>query len=173
MPYNTRRALPDAASVRLDARLTLRATDGRGLEAATAFTLLSERASDYPLSRVAELTWLDQQGIAAFYVLLEQAPRLAYYTWTGVGQLTNATMTERVIASLSALVGSCDREGGNIWTVPPPTPAINAISLLPPGQLEKALGLEELPLGPPARGWITARDFVAAVIENRAIRCGR
>lgn len=79
-------------------------------------------------------------------------------------------MTERAIATLSALVGSCDRKGGNIWTVPPPARAINDISLLPPGQKEKALGLAELPLGPPAHGWITARDFACAVLEHQPYR---
>jgi anaerobic selenocysteine-containing dehydrogenase/ferredoxin-NADP reductase len=169
-PYDTSHALSDAASVRLDGRLNLRAGTGRSLTAATAFTLLAERAGDYPLAKVAELTWLEPEAITAFYELLGQAPRLAYYSWTGVGQHTNATMTERAIATLSALVGSCDREGGNIWTVAPPTNAINDLSLLPPGQKEKTLGLAELPLGPPALGWITARDFARSVLEQQPYR---
>ncbi|MGE7468111.1 molybdopterin-dependent oxidoreductase [Bosea sp. NPDC003192] len=169
-PYDIGQALPDAASVQLHGRLNLRARSGRSLTVATAFTLLSERARDYPLAKVAELTWIDRDKIAAFYDLLLRAPRLAYYSWTGVGQHTNATMTERAIATLSALVGSCDREGGNIWTVPPPANAINDISLLSPGQREKALGLAELPLGPPAHGWITARDFARAVLEQQPYR---
>lgn len=166
-PYDTRSSLSDAASVTLEARIPLTALNGRRITAATAFMLLTERARTYSPERVAELTWLEPSDIAAFYALLEGAPRLAYYSWTGVGQHTNATMTERAIATLSALVGSCDREGGNIWTVPPPANAVNDLSLLPPGQLDKALGRAELPLGPPAHGWITARDFASAVIEKR------
>lgn len=166
-PYDTRTGLSDAASLALEARIALTAPGGRQIAAATAFTLLSERAQPYSTERVAELTWLDPSDIAAFHALLEGAPRLAYYTWTGVGQHTNATMTERAIATLAALIGSCDREGGNIWTVPPPANAINLLSLLPPGQLDKALGLADLPLGPPAHGWITACDFAAAVIDKR------
>ncbi|HEY5794461.1 MAG TPA: molybdopterin-dependent oxidoreductase [Bosea sp. (in: a-proteobacteria)] len=166
-PYDTRSSLSDAVSVSLEARIPLTTLNGRRITAATAFTLLTERARTYSPERVAELTWLEPSDIAAFYALLEGAPRLAYYTWTGVGQHTNATMTERAIATLAALVGSCDREGGNIWTVPPPANAINDLSLLPPGQLKKTLGLADLPLGPPAHGWITARDFAAAVVEKR------
>jgi anaerobic selenocysteine-containing dehydrogenase/ferredoxin-NADP reductase len=166
-PYDTCASLSDATSVTLEARITLIARDGRQVNAATAFTLLAERAQPYSPERVAELTWLGQLDIMAFYSFLEGAPRLAYYTWTGVGQHSNATMTERAIATLAALVGSCDREGGNIWTVPPPANAINDLSLLPPGQIGKALGLTDLPLGPPAHGWITARDFTSAVIEKR------
>ncbi|CAN7674979.1 molybdopterin-dependent oxidoreductase [Bosea sp. LjRoot237] len=168
--YDTSQALPNAASVQLLGRRSLQARNGRSLMAATAFTLLSERARDYPLAKVAELTWIDPVEVTAFYDLLLRAPRLAYYSWTGVGQHTNATMTERAIATLSALVGSCDRKGGNIWTVPPPARAINDISLLPPGQKEKALGLAELPLGPPAHGWITARDFARAALEQQPYR---
>jgi anaerobic selenocysteine-containing dehydrogenase/ferredoxin-NADP reductase len=166
-PYDTRQALEDPAGVRLDAEVVLTARDGRTIRAATAFRMLSERARDYSLSRVAELTWLAEADIAAFYALVENAPRLAYYSWTGVGQHTNATMTERSIASFFALTGACDREGGNLWTVAPPANTINDLSLLPPGQKEKALGLDTLPLGPPARGWITARDFAAAVLEAK------
>jgi anaerobic selenocysteine-containing dehydrogenase/ferredoxin-NADP reductase len=166
-PYDTRASLSDAASVTLEARIPLTARDGRLMTAATAFTLLCERARAYSPERVVQLTWLEPSDIAAFYAMLEGAPRLAYYTWTGVGQHTNATMTERAIATLAALIGSCDREGGNIWTVPPPANAINDLSLLPPGQIEKTLGLADLPLGPPAHGWVTARDFASAVIEKR------
>ncbi|TNC14495.1 2Fe-2S iron-sulfur cluster binding domain-containing protein [Methylobacterium terricola] len=165
-PYDTRRPLADPASLRLDARTALARPDGSAVAAATVFALLAERARPYSVERVAALTWLDPAAIAAFYRMLEGGPRLAYYTWTGVGQHTNATMTERAIACLAALVGSCDDEGGNIWTVPPPANAINDLSLLPEGQKEKALGLAELPLGPPARGWITMRDFARAVQER-------
>ncbi|WID94547.1 molybdopterin-dependent oxidoreductase [Bosea vestrisii] len=136
-PYDTRACLADGLSVTLQGRIPLTTLDGRHVTAATAFTLLSERARSYSPERVAEVTWLEPSDIAAFYALLEGAPRLAYYTWTGVGQHTNATMTERAIATLAALVGSCDREGGNIWTVPPPANAINDLSLLPPGQLKR------------------------------------
>ncbi|CAN7229332.1 molybdopterin-dependent oxidoreductase [Bradyrhizobium sp. LjRoot220] len=168
--YDTQRTLPRPADVELEARTTLRTLGGRTIHASTAFRLLATRAREYPVSRVAELTWLGEADVTAFYALLENAPRLAYYTWTGVGQHTNATMTERAIASLFALTGSCDREGGNVWTVLPPMNVINDLSLLPPGQKEKALGLNELPLGPPARGWITARDFSRAVLKGEPYR---
>lgn len=169
-PCDTRRDLPDLARTRLDARVDLQAPDGRIIGAATVLRLLADRARAYPPARVAALTGLAPDRIAAFYRLIEHAPRAAYYTWTGVGQHTNATMTERAIASLFALVGSCDREGGNIWTVPPPTNTVNDLCLLPPGQKEKALGLDALPLGPPAHGWITARDFARAVLDGAPYR---
>lgn len=165
-PCDTNRAPGQAAGVRLDGQARLTDLDGRVIEAETVFRRLAERARPYSLSRVCALTGLGAAEVKAFYALLEGAPRAAYYTWTGVGQHANATQTERAIATLFALVGSCDREGGNIWTVPPPANALNDLSLLPPGQKEKALGLAELPLGPPAHGWITARDFARAAIDG-------
>ncbi len=164
--YDPRAALNAPERVQLDARVSLKARDGTPVAAATAFFLLAERARGFTPEHVAALTWLSPADIAAFHALLEGAPRLAYYAWTGVGQHTNATMTERAIASLAALVGACDQAGGNVWTVPPPAAVVNDISLLPPGQREKALGLAELPLGPPAHGWITARDFARAALEG-------
>ncbi len=154
----------------LDAEVTIIASDGRAIHAKTAFRLLREAAEAYTPTRVAELTWLDAAALEAFFMLFENSPRLAYHSWTGVGQHTNATMTERAIASLYALTGACDRSGGNLWPVPPPTRAINDLSLLPPGQREKALGLASLPLGPPTKGWITARDFRDAVLDGKPYR---
>lgn len=156
----------DPASCTLDADATLEGVDGRVIAARTAFSRLTAEAAPYTMSSVAATTWLDESKVAAFCVLFENSPKLAYHSWTGVGQHTNATATERAIATLYALTGACDRPGGNVWPVPPPTRAVNDIGLLPPGQKAKALGLDELPLGPPSRGWITARDFSRAVLKG-------
>ncbi|WP_258719575.1 molybdopterin-dependent oxidoreductase [Bradyrhizobium sp. PRIMUS42] len=164
--FNPGLAALDPASCELDGGATLSARDGRVIAAATAFRLLTAEAAPYTPARVAELTWLDEVKLANFYQLFENRPRLAYHSWTGVGQHTNATMIERAIATLYALTGACDRPGGNVWPAPPPTRTVNDYSLLPPGQRAKALGLGELPLGPPSRGWITARDFSRAVLTG-------
>jgi anaerobic selenocysteine-containing dehydrogenase/ferredoxin-NADP reductase len=167
---DTRFAALDPACCQLDGRATFTARDGRIIVAATAFCLLAAEASPYTIAHVAEVTWLDAADIAAFNALFENSPRLAYHSWTGVGQHTNATMTERAIATLYALTGACDRPGGNVWPVPPPTRTVNDYALLSPGQKAKALGIDELPLGPPSRGWITARDFSRAVLAGEPYR---
>ncbi|MGY8630987.1 molybdopterin-dependent oxidoreductase [Bradyrhizobium sp. 14AA] len=167
---DTRAAAQDDASCELDARIMLTARDGRTIAAATAFHLLRAEAAPYTIARVAELTWLGAGKIAAFYELFENSPRLAYHSWTGVGQHTNATMIERAIATLYALTGACDIPGGNVWPAPPPTRTVNDYALLPPEQKAKALGLNELPLGPPRHGWITARDFSRAVLTGEPYR---
>jgi len=168
--HDPRIEILDPANCRLDAEATLEGVDGRVIAARTAFSRLAAEAAPYTMSSVAATTWLDESKVAAFCALFENSPKLAYHSWTGVGQHTNATATERAIATLYALTGACDRPGGNVWPLPPPTRTVNDLSLLPQVQKAKALGLDELPLGPPSRGWITARDFSRAVLTGEPYR---
>lgn len=144
----------------------LRGRNGTPVPAATGLSLMLEAAEPYDAERVAEITGIAPADLARCYALFEGAPRLAYHAWTGVGQHRNATQTERAIAALYALTGATDRRGGNVWTVPPPARSVNDYTLLPEAQQRKALGLWDLPLGPPSRGWITARDFCRAVLQG-------
>ncbi|ANG98723.1 molybdopterin oxidoreductase [Brucella pseudogrignonensis] len=159
-----------ADDLKLDAEITLKSRDGTEIHARTVFALLREAAEIFTAAHVSTVSWVDETVLKQFYALLERNPKLAYHSWTGVGQQTNATAIERAIATLYALTGAYDLPGGNIWPTPPPTRAVNQLSLLPEGQKEKALGLDELPLGPPARGWITARDFARAVTQHQPYR---
>jgi anaerobic selenocysteine-containing dehydrogenase/ferredoxin-NADP reductase len=154
------------AAAQLDTQVRLMDAAGNRRACASVLRLLTEEADIYDPARVAAITQLDPAAIARFNALFAGAPRLAYHSWTGVGQHTNATTTERAIATLYALTGAVDRDGGNLWTTAPPTRSVNAYDLLAPAQRAKALGLAELPLGPPSRGWITARDFTRAVLES-------
>jgi anaerobic selenocysteine-containing dehydrogenase len=167
--YDPRSQLP-VADLQLDTRLGLRAQDGRLLECATAFSLLKEACAPYTVAMVSGITGLAPEDIERFYSLFRGRPRLAYHSWTGVGQHSNATMTERAIATLYALTGATDRRGGNVWTVAPPARVVADYNLLDRPQQKKALGLDELPLGPPTRGWVTARDFCRSVLESEPYR---
>jgi anaerobic selenocysteine-containing dehydrogenase len=166
LPYDARFPLSRSDRIRLTGSTTIVTTNGRALTCRTVFELLAAEVDAYTLDHVATLTWLPPPDISAFYELFCDRPRLAYHSWTGVGQHTNATLTERAIATLYALTGACDRPGGNVWPVAPPTRTINDYALLAPEQRAKALGFDELPLGPPSHGWITARDFGRAVLEG-------
>ncbi|MFB4393154.1 MULTISPECIES: molybdopterin-dependent oxidoreductase [unclassified Pseudomonas] len=156
-----------AQQPRLRVQGQLTDASGRVRRYASALLLLERSVAPYDVEHVAHLTWIDEDKIRAFNALFVDSPRLVYHTWTGVGQHGNATQTERAIATLYALTGACDRKGGNLWTVAPPWRVMNHYpSLLGEGQRHKALGLEQMPLGPPSLGWITARDFARAVLER-------
>ena len=156
-----------SGDISLYAKGRLHDAQGREFAYATVFHLLRRHVEPYTVEQVAHLTWIPESDIVRFNELFENAPRLSYHAWTGVGQHSNATQTERAIGCLYALTGACDRQGGNLWTVAPPYRPVNVYTdLLGPAQRAKALGLRDLPLGPPRFGFITARDFAAAVLDQ-------
>lgn len=165
-PFDPQRPTP--AGLTLDSEGVLIDHAGRTRRYASVLHLLARHVEAWTPARVAEYTWIDEASIERFNRLFEGSPKLAYHAWTGVGQHTNATQTERALATLYALTGACDRKGGNLWTVAPPYRAVNLYhELLSAEQRAKALGLEDLPLGPPRLGWITMRDLRDAVLEQR------
>ena len=91
---------------------------------------------------------------------------MAYHSWSGVGQHTNATQTERAIACLYALTGCFDAAGGNVIHPKAPANAVTGFDQLSAEQRAKALGVDERPLGPPSQGWVTARDLYTAILDR-------
>ena len=166
-PYSTESAGADADTA-LFAQGQVADQHGQWRDYTSVLALLKAHAEPFTMQRVSELTWVSEDKLDAFNALFMHAPKLAYHSWTGVGQHTNATQTERAIATLYALTGACDKEGGNLWTSAPPYRQVNDYkSLLSPAQQAKALGLQALPLGPPRLGWITARDLADAVLHGK------
>lgn len=170
LAYDTRDALERPQDIVLDGEAVLQGADGRSIACATVMRLVAREAAAFTPEHVAEITGLAPADLLRFYGLFEGSPRLAYHSWTGVGQHSNATMIERAIGTLYALTGASDRIGGNVWTSAPPARSVNDYALLSEEQRRKALGLAELPLGPPAKGWVTARDFCRAVLEGEPYR---
>jgi anaerobic selenocysteine-containing dehydrogenase/ferredoxin-NADP reductase len=131
-----------------------------------AFQVYKDAAAEFTVERTAELTWLAGDDILAFAQDIASAKTLAYYVWTGVSQHAHATQIDRAIALLMALKGCYDAPGGNVLQAKPRYNPVGTLDLLPPGQLEKTVGLADLPLGPPKYGMVTAQHFYRAVLEK-------
>lgn len=133
----------------------------------TAFTLLMRETAAYTVEHVCTLTSIPPDTLRAAARLIGESKRIAYHAWSGVGQHTNATQTERAIAVLYALTGCFDQVGGNRLY---PTHRINPISdkaQLSAAQRAKTLGIDARPLGPPAQGWVTARDTWQTILTGK------
>ncbi|ATL33114.1 molybdopterin-dependent oxidoreductase [Streptomyces formicae] len=128
-----------------------------------AFERYARACAEWPAERVAHTTWIPEPEIRALAEEIGAARSVTYYGWTGVGQSANAAQTERALATLYALTGSYDTEGGNHLVPPPPYNPATWAGQLAPEQRAKALGIDKHPLGPPASGYVNAGDLCRAI----------
>ena len=133
----------------------------------TAFSYYQEAAAKYPPETVEAITGIPAQDVETFASLIAQASSVAYHGWTGIGQHTNATQTDRAIATLYALTGSFDRRGGNVVLPSLTKPTLHSLDMVPTDIRRKTLGLTDRPLGPQANGWINSTDFYDAVLDRK------
>ncbi|WP_280449989.1 molybdopterin-dependent oxidoreductase [Nocardia brasiliensis] len=136
------------------------------IDCVPAFDRYAAACAAWPVDRAAAVTTVAPAAIETFAAELGAARSVSYATWSGVGQHVNATQTERAIATLYALTGSYDAPGGNVLLPKLPVNPVTGPDQLAAVQRAKALGLESFPLGPPAQGWINARDFCQAVLQG-------
>jgi anaerobic selenocysteine-containing dehydrogenase len=138
---------------------------GRKLRCRPAFEIFAERCAQYQPERVASLTGVPAAQIRATAQLLYESGPVSYFHWAGICQQFDATQTGRAIGLLYALTGSFDGPGGNVRFASPRLNDVLGFDLLPPGQIEKTLGRDQRPLGPPGKGWVTSRDLARAVVD--------
>ncbi len=131
-----------------------------------AFDLYRDLARGYTPARVEAITGVPADQLRATARLIWDSRPVASYAWTGVGQHTNATQTERALSLLYALTGSYDAPGGNLDLAGPPVNDISGKAFITDDQRARTLGVEARPLGPPKDGWITSRDFYRAVLQG-------
>ena len=169
-PVDNDRAMSDALadSLLLDGEIEVQVPGrGKAMVCDTVFSRLRAEAARYTTQEVERITGLTEAKVMAAADLMRGGCRMAYHAWTGVGQHTNATQTERAIATVYALNGSFDRIGGNRQRQVTPVNSLVPPGLLPDSQRGKALGLAERPIGPPAGGWVTALDLYRAILEHK------
>lgn len=165
-PYDTTRAASRPDRFALRGRYRVRTRSG-SVECVPAFERYAQAVDAWTADRTSATTGVDGADLAAFAEALAQAESVSYYAWTGVGQHADATQTERAIATLYALTGSFDAPGGNVVL---PRHSVNPVTSpdqLPAAQRARALGADRYPLGPPAQGWISARELCRTILTGQ------
>ncbi len=151
------------------ALLGIHAIDTRSgrLACPTALEKFRALCDTYSPERVAEICWIGAEQVRAMARMLHESGPVCYYGWTGVGQHTNATQTDRAIALICAMTGSFDAPGGNVGFDRIPVNDVRGVELMAKSQRAKTIGLDARPLGPPRSGWVTGRDFYDAVLTGK------
>ncbi|OZI27109.1 ferredoxin:oxidoreductase FAD/NAD(P)-binding protein [Bordetella genomosp. 7] len=144
--------------------------DGQPVRCHTVLQALAQRCAQYTPAHVEAVTGVTAASLLAAADLIAQSPAIAYHSWSGVAQSTNATQTDRAIAVLYALTGCFDTPGANRLYPKPATNPVNGLDLIPAAQRAKALGLPQRPLGPAAMGWVIARDLYQAILTGEPYR---
>ena len=155
--------MPTAA---LEGNAEVAIADGAKISCQTAFSSFKDMLANYDPENVSRITGVSVASIEAAASLIAGAKKIAYHSWSGVAQHTNATQTERAIATLYALTGCFDQEGCNRIYASHPVNVVNSPTLMPKSQWDKALGLEERPIGPPSQGWVHSQDIWHSVLEG-------
>jgi anaerobic selenocysteine-containing dehydrogenase len=147
---------------------SLKGNDGGELPCRPVFERLGEIASAFAPERSEKITWVPANKVWQTALLLAHNRPVSLYMWNGLGQHTNATQTSRAIASLYALLGDFDRQGGNVIFPKVPTIDVGGKEFLPKETAALRIGRENKPLGPPAApGNCAAYDIFTAILEER------
>ena len=114
------------------------------------FDELKERAQQYPIDKVSEITWIPADSIrqaAEWYATLK--PGVTSHGM-GIEHLGNSIETLQAHFILSALCGNVDVKGGDVFSRPYPgiihEQAIAAHDRLPEEQIRKTLGIDHFRL---------------------------
>lgn len=105
--------------------------------------------NDYPLERVAEITWVPQEQIRQAARLYADIKPAGIHWGVPTEQNINCTDFTRIAVGLMAATGNLDAPGGNVFHQPPGTRTISQFSAnreLAPEQAKKRLGGEQYKL---------------------------
>jgi len=139
------------------------------------FDKLKERIEEYPVAKVADITWVPADKIREAARLYATTKPAALHQRVAVEHNINSTQTCRAIHLLVALTGNIDVPGGNVF--PMPLPGYVSLSSLWAGEdirpgvevEEKRLGAREYPL---IAGAGAVAPLVPMPITHDAIRFG-
>lgn len=113
------------------------------------FEQLKERAKEYPLQKVSEITWVAEKDIRKAATMFATQKPAAITTRMGCAMNINAMQSIRAVDLLIALTGNVDVKGGNVLPIPDlpfvTSGQINKILRLPEEEMAKAPGAKEWP----------------------------
>jgi anaerobic selenocysteine-containing dehydrogenase len=132
----------------------------------TAFSLYAKLCDEYPPEVVERTCWIPAEQIDETAELIATSGPVCYYGWTGIGQHTNATQTDRAIAVLMALTGGFDAPGGNVVYAKPPAQSVAGSDLMSAQQRAKCIGLRQSRLGPAKDAWIGSDAMYDAILDD-------
>ena len=92
----------------------LQSSAGKQILCQPVFERLGEIAAEFAPEKSEKITWVPAEQVWKTALMLAHNRPVSMYMWNGLGQHTNATQTSRAIASLYALLGDFDRQGGNV-----------------------------------------------------------
>ncbi len=110
------------------------------------FDKLAERARDYPLEKVAEITWVPANKIREAAIMYATSKPAMSFNYMGLEQLANVVGALQARFALPAITGNIDVKGGDLGR-PPTAKYISEAEIelhekLPPEQKAKQLGSE-------------------------------
>ncbi|RYP89058.1 molybdopterin oxidoreductase [Nocardioides guangzhouensis] len=132
----------------------------------SVWDLLATRCAEFPPDFAADITGVPADDIVATARTLWETRPVAFYTWSGLEQHSNATQTLRAIDVLYALTGSLDVPGGNVLFPAVPSNPIDGMEFVSEAD-PPAVGVDERPLGPARFGFVTGEDFYTAALDRR------
>jgi anaerobic selenocysteine-containing dehydrogenase len=151
---------------KLEVSLELASLSGESLACRSAFGLYRDLCEEFPPQRVESVAWVAASQVIETARILYEARPVSYYAWSGIGQHTNATQTDRALATLMALTGSFDAPGGNVVFAKPAAFDITGNEFLTPDQRAKCIGLKRSSLGPGRHGWVASDALYRAILDG-------
>ena len=161
-----RRAYVGTVSTELDVSVEFLSPSGQPIRCRSAFGLYRDLCDEYPPERVEAVAWVPAKQVTETAKLLFEARPVSYYAWSGVGQHTNATQTDRGISTLMALTGSFDAPGGNVDFSKPAAYDVTGGEFLSAAQRAKCIDLQRSTLGPGRNGWVGSDALYEAIVDG-------
>ena len=80
---------------------------------------MAKRAEEYPVEKVAEITWLTKEKIIRAARMYAKAKPAAIQWGVAVDMTKEALPAAHAISALWNITGNLDKPGGNVMTAPP------------------------------------------------------